>query len=103
MVEVHISADELARRTGIPASTIKKIRNNNSPNPTLNTLLPLAEYFAVSLGQLVGDEPLPESRTIGQYKNHLEKIQYVVYFSISFSIIAICRLNHEYHHDHEVW
>ncbi len=68
MAEVHISADELARRTGVPASTIKKIRNKYNPNPTLTTLLPLAAYFSIKLGQLVGDEPLPDSRLRGLYK-----------------------------------
>ena len=58
MNETQLSADELGRRTGLPASTIKKIRNRYSPNPTLTTLLPLAKFFSVTLGQLVGDEPL---------------------------------------------
>ena len=68
MAEVHISADELARRTGIPASTIKKIRNRYSPNPTLTTLIPLAHFFSLTLGQLVGDEPLPNDRIKGTYQ-----------------------------------
>ncbi len=50
-----INASELARLTGIPASTIKKIRNRNNPNPTLMTLVPIAKQFNVTLSQLVGD------------------------------------------------
>lgn len=61
MTETDISADELGRRTGLPASTIKKIRNYNNPNPTLTSLLPLAKHFAITLSQLVGDEPLPKA------------------------------------------
>lgn len=68
MSEVHISADELARQTGIPASTIKKIRNRYNPNPTLTTLLPIAQFFSVSLSQLIGDEPIPATRIKGLYK-----------------------------------
>lgn len=75
MRETHISADELARRTGIPASSIKKIRNNNNPNPTLTTLIPLAEYFDISLDQFVGKEPIPDTRIPGQYKNNIEKLK----------------------------
>ncbi|MES2219075.1 MAG: helix-turn-helix domain-containing protein [Pseudomonadota bacterium] len=67
MAEIPINADELARRTGVPASTIKKIRNRYNPNPTLTTLLPLAEFFCVTLGQLAGNEPLPPARTKGQH------------------------------------
>src|SRR5688572_5176031 len=59
MSDRRISADELGRRTNLPASTIKKIRNRYNPNPTLTTLLPLAKFFEISLSQLVGDEPLP--------------------------------------------
>ncbi len=74
MTETHISADELGRRTGLPASTIKKIRNHYNPNPTLTTLLPLAEFFAVTLDQLIGNEPLPATRIKGQYQKNLNKM-----------------------------
>jgi transcriptional regulator with XRE-family HTH domain len=75
MSEIRISADELARRISLPASTIKKIRNRYNPNPTLATLLPIAQYFAVTLGQLVGNEPFPENRTKGRYKQNSETIR----------------------------
>jgi SOS-response transcriptional repressor LexA len=68
MQELRVSADELARQTGIPASTIKKIRNHQNPNPTLSTLIPIAEFFAITLGQLGGVEPLPTHRIKGQYQ-----------------------------------
>jgi SOS-response transcriptional repressor LexA len=77
MAEVHISADELARRTGLPASTIKKIRNRYNPNPTLTTLLPLARYFLVTLGQLVGNEPLPAERIKGIYLENVDVMRHV--------------------------
>lgn len=60
MTAAQISADELARQTSVPPSTIKKIRNRYNPNPTLTTLLPLAQFFSVTLGQLVGEEPLSD-------------------------------------------
>lgn len=68
MTEARLNAEELSRRIGLPASTIKKIRNNNDPNPTLSTLAPLAKYFSLTISQLVGDEPFPESRIQGSYK-----------------------------------
>ena len=68
MDEGRISADELGRRTGLPASTIKKIRNRYNPNPTLTTLLPLAQYFAITLDQLIGNETLPQTRIKGLYQ-----------------------------------
>lgn len=56
--ETRLNASELARRTGIPASSIKKIRNNDHPNPTLTTLIPLANFFAITISQLIGETPL---------------------------------------------
>lgn len=59
MAKARVNANELARRTGIPASSIKKIRNYHHPNPTLMTLLPLAQYFSITVSQLIGDLSLP--------------------------------------------
>lgn len=59
MENEHISASELGRRINLPASTIKKIRNCDAPNPTVATLLPIARYFSLTLSQLVGDENMP--------------------------------------------
>ncbi len=83
MAEIRISADELARRTGLPASTIKKIRNRYNPNPTLATLLPLAQFFSVTLGQLAGDEPLSESRIKGIYKENVKTLRHIPVLSWS--------------------
>lgn len=67
MAEARLNAEELSRRIGLPASTIKKIRNNKDANPTLSTLSPLAKYFSLTISQLVGDEEFPHSRVKGAY------------------------------------
>lgn len=77
MDEVHISADELARRTGVPASTIKKIRNRYNPNPTLSTLLPLTKFFAITIDQLIGNEPLPSSREKGLHQTPAHVLNFI--------------------------
>lgn len=87
MAEAHISADELGRRTGLPASTIKKIRNNDNPNPTLTSLLPLAQYFSITLSQLVGDEPLTATRIKGAYQTTSEMIQHIPLISWEEAIL----------------
>lgn len=61
MHEKELNASELARLINLPASTIKKIRNGDNPNPTLATLLPIAKFFAITLSQLVGEEPLQQT------------------------------------------
>jgi transcriptional regulator with XRE-family HTH domain len=59
MAKARLNANELARRTGIPASSVKKIRNNINPNPTLATLAPIANYFSITISQLIGDISMP--------------------------------------------
>lgn len=86
MEEAHLNAEELSRRIGIPASTIKKVRNNHDSNPTLATLSPLAKYFSLTITQLVGDEPLPKARMKGTYKIDPEKLNHVPLISWEESI-----------------
>lgn len=71
MDECKVTANELSQHTKIPAATISRLRNNEEANPRLSTLLPLANFFCVTLEQLIGNEPLgdrdkgsfnPESR-----------------------------------------
>ena len=49
----HIGAVQLARVTGIPLSTIKNIRTGKNINPTIETIIPLANYFAITLDALI--------------------------------------------------
>lgn len=58
MVEKDISASSLARETNLPLSSIKKIRNGSTPNPTIATLLPIARYFNVALEEMLDNDLL---------------------------------------------
>ena len=58
MTAARISASQLARRINVPLSSIKKIRKGDNKNPTLATLLPIAEFFSVTLEDLVAGNPL---------------------------------------------
>jgi len=59
MAKCRISAEKLSKETGLPPATIKRIRNNANANPTLNTILPIAEYFSLSLSELIGEQSIP--------------------------------------------
>jgi transcriptional regulator with XRE-family HTH domain len=56
MAKARLSSSELARQIGVPATTIKRIRTNEQSNPTIATLLPIAQYFSISINQLIGNE-----------------------------------------------
>jgi len=53
MEEKGISASNLARAINLPLSSIKKIRNGSTPNPTIATIWPIANYFNVSIEEMI--------------------------------------------------
>lgn len=53
-----ININQLHQHTGIPLSTLKRLKLNKENNPTLASLAPIANYFSVSLDQLTGREAL---------------------------------------------
>jgi SOS-response transcriptional repressor LexA len=55
-----ININQLHKHTGIPLSTLKRLKLNKENNPTLASLAPIANYFSVSLDQLTGREALPK-------------------------------------------
>lgn len=57
-----IDARELAFETGLPASTISRLRSNtNTGSPNLSSLIPIANFFRISLSQLIGEEPINQA------------------------------------------
>ncbi len=67
MASRGISALRLARESGVPLSTIKKLRNQDINNPTFATVFPLAQYFSVSLDYLLTKKPLSPEEKHGGY------------------------------------
>ncbi|MES2142103.1 MAG: helix-turn-helix transcriptional regulator [Pseudomonadota bacterium] len=56
--ERGINTHQLHKHTGIPLSTLKRLRLNKEHNPTLASLLPIAKYFKVTVDQLIGSNSL---------------------------------------------
>ena len=74
MEECDMDGTKLSKYTCIPSTTINRLRKEKTiTNPTLSTLLPLSEFFSLNVSQLIGDEPLAESRIKGIY--HAEPIK----------------------------
>ena len=67
MAEVDINESELARRTGIGQPVVHRICSGETDNPKVATLSPIATFFAISISQLIGDEPLPTDRIPGTF------------------------------------
>lgn len=68
MKEQDITESELARRTGIGQPVIHRVLTGETDNPKVATLSPIANYFVISISQLIGDEPLPKNRISGSFK-----------------------------------
>lgn len=63
MEDNHISLSILYRNTGIAIPTIKRLQSDPTTNPTIATLLPIANFFGITVTQLIGSEPLPTDVT----------------------------------------
>lgn len=55
----NLSGAELARRLSLPGPTITRLLCGSVKNPRASTLSAIAEYFDVSINQLLGITPLP--------------------------------------------
>jgi len=51
-----LSQDQMARKANMPLSTYLKVENGVTPNPSIQTLLNIAEALEISLDELVGRE-----------------------------------------------
>src|SRR5438045_1634384 len=56
----NMSGSELAKRTGLPISTVNRILAGSVSDPRISTLKPLANYFGITVDQLLGYTALPE-------------------------------------------
>ena len=62
MDEAHVIEADLARQTGLPQTTINRLLQNETQDPRANTLIPIAKFFGITIGQLLGQEPSPPHR-----------------------------------------
>jgi len=67
MHKVGITVTELARQTNVGQPVIHRIATDQTDNPKMESLRPIAKFFNVNISQLVGDEPLPEESMKGSY------------------------------------
>lgn len=60
LIQQHgLTVTELARRVGIAQPVIYRMVKGETTDPKLGTLIPVAEFFQLTLDQLTGRAPLP--------------------------------------------
>lgn len=67
MEEGKLSESELARRCQVGQPVIHRILSGETDNPRVATLSLIANYFSLSISQLIGDQPLPNNRLPGTH------------------------------------
>lgn len=73
MQAFNITEAKLARETNLPQTTINRLLSNQKTDPRINTLIPIAQYFGVSLDELVGIKNL-KSGFESVYKSDLDRV-----------------------------
>lgn len=61
MFKKNVNTSKLARNINLPQQTLQRIVSGTSTNPHGKTLKAIADFFNISLEQLKGESPLPES------------------------------------------
>jgi len=64
MAEKEIRSAELARKTGVGQPVIYRLMNGVTDNPQVLTLKPIADFFDISLDQLLGLKPLTKHKSL---------------------------------------
>lgn len=61
LMKLHggLSVSELARKTHLPQPTLHHILDGTTKNPRKKALKALANYFSITISQLIGETPLP--------------------------------------------
>ena len=97
--ENKISLVQLQHNTGVPLTTLKRMRSPNPGNPTLQSLLPIANFFGISVDQLIGLKPLQTNHRQAGY--HEAKDYWVTVPIIAWEDILV--LNQHSRHTSGQW
>lgn len=71
MSEKGIKSAELARKTGVGQPVIYRLMTGITDNPQMLTLIPIANFFNISLDQLIGLESLTKPKALDSASLHV--------------------------------
>jgi len=70
MSEKGIKSAELARKTGIGQPVVHRLMTGTTENPQILTLKPIADFFGVTLDQILGLRPLDNQKQLDNIALH---------------------------------
>jgi len=104
MLELGIKEAELARQTGLPQTTINRLLIGDTFDPRSNTLKPIAKFFGVTIGQIMGEEQINSQRITGTFEpNNKEAWSHVPIIDWEDAISWIFRQDSFSIHSHKKW
>jgi transcriptional regulator with XRE-family HTH domain len=82
MLEAGLTEGQLARALSIPGTTLNKLLNAETLSPKVETLVPIAKYFQISIEQLIGEKPFfakeaPAKATLQKDEHELDLELYI--------------------------
>lgn len=84
MDDAKISESELARQASVPQTTINRILSGQTTDPRSQTLIALAQFFRISVEQMLGSCQISEARIVGTYNNNnRDKWSYIPIINLS--------------------
>ncbi len=70
----NINVTELAKNINLPQPTIQRLVTGKTSDPKLSTLTLIANYFSITIDQLLGNTPIENISTSHSYKIHTAPI-----------------------------
>jgi SOS-response transcriptional repressor LexA len=74
MAKHDITPSELSRQTGVGQSVIFRMISGETDNPKVATLSPIANYFGISINQLIGETPIANSEDEPKYPGQISAV-----------------------------
>lgn len=69
LYEQRLSLTDLANKVNLPLPTVHRLVTGKTKRPYRNSLIPIAEYFSITIEQLLGEEPIEESKLKREIKS----------------------------------
>lgn len=74
MFDKKIKMIDLTHQTGVPQSTLSRILSGETTHPHRSSLEPLANFFQISINQLLGNEPIPSHKRLRSFLNRMPTV-----------------------------
>lgn len=79
MLEAKMNLLQLEQHTKVPKSTIQRLLTDPNLKPRMDSIKPIAQFFQITISQLLGEEPLPIKQDNHTDKNSWSKIPIITW------------------------